>query len=85
MPLFAITGPPPDVVEVTIVAPTPLQALSRFHAEALGMRAVHPRGGGIWFRYREHQAMCVGRWTVTRQAVNGDGSASITIDIPPPD
>jgi hypothetical protein len=85
MPLFAITGPPPDDVEVTILAPTPLLALSRFHAEALGQRAVHPRNGGLWFRYREDQELCAGTWTVTRQAMNGDASASVTIEIPPPD
>ena len=84
MPLYCITGPPPDDVEVSILAPTPLLALSRFHGEALGQRAVHARNGGLWFRYREDQLLCSGAWVVTRQAMNGDASASVTIVIEPP-
>ena len=86
MPLFAITGPPPDLVEVSIVAPTPLLALSRFHTEALGTRAVHPRAGGLWFRHRADQLLCSGRWTICRQAVNANGSDSpvTVIEIPRP-
>jgi hypothetical protein len=84
VPLYALRGPPPDDCEVFIDAPSPMAALCGFHREAWGFRAVFPRGQTLIFRDPEHQRMVAGTWTITRQQVNGEASASVIVEIPPP-
>jgi hypothetical protein len=85
MPLYCITGPPPDDVDVRIIAPDPLQALRLFHAEAFGSdRSVRLIDGALVFRNPAHQQMVAGEWTICRQSVN-DGTAALKVEIPEPD
>jgi hypothetical protein len=80
--LYTVVGP--DDIAADVLALDPLHAVMTFHAEALGQRNVHIRRGEIWFRRREDQSLCAGRWTVCQQAVN-DGAPAMIVEIPEPD
>ena len=79
--MYVITGP--DQIVASLIAVSPLAALRRFHADALGERTVRLRHGKLVFRHPADQALCAGTWTVCRRAVNGSDS-SVTIEIPEP-
>jgi hypothetical protein len=48
------------------------------------VKNVRVKAGKVWFRNREDQLTCSGRWVVTRQSVNGSAPANL-IEIPEPD
>jgi hypothetical protein len=72
-----------DGVTVDVPGLNPVHALLVFHTEALGLRSVRLRNGRIWFRDREDQLVCAGKWVITEQG--GTDDATI-VEIPePPD
>jgi hypothetical protein len=44
----------------------------------------HIRGDRLVFADPRGQELCAGRWTITKQAVNGSASASTVTEIEPP-
>jgi hypothetical protein len=81
---FSLTGPlGPEALDYDwLTADSPLAALHRLHAEALGFDAVHLVGGRLVFADPAHQELCTGAWRIT--AFRRDGTASSVVTIPAP-
>jgi hypothetical protein len=84
MPRFSVTGPlGPEAIDYDwLTAATPLAALHRLHADALGHDAVRLVGGRLVFANPADQLMCAGAWRIAEFQRNG--IASSVIEIPPP-
>jgi hypothetical protein len=80
LPRYTVTGP--DQIEYPwINADSPLDALYRLHAEALGKAAVAIVDGQLVFANSADQEMCSGVWTVTEFRCTG--AVTTTIEIRP--
>jgi hypothetical protein len=79
--LYAIRAP--DGVEVSILGSDALNALCRYHGEALGHKAVRVRGE-LKFRDPADQELCQGVWVVCRQHDNSVSPPILVVEVPPP-
>jgi hypothetical protein len=86
MPRFSVTGPlGPEALDYEwLTADSPLAALHRLHAEALGFDRVHLAGGRLAFADPADQELCAGAWRVTEFRRNGTASSVIKIPSPVP-
>jgi hypothetical protein len=85
MPRFSVTGPlGPEALDYDwLTADSPLEALHKPHAEALGYDAVRLVGGELVFDNPADQALCAGTWRVVECCTNGE-RRRVEITILPP-
>jgi hypothetical protein len=84
MPRFSVTGPlGPEALDYDrLTADSPLAALHRIHAEALGYISVHVVAGHLVFADPADQELCAGACRITE--FQRSGTTSSVVEIPAP-